>query len=194
VAAAGRTDVDARRALDALLLAESRAWAGPDGAWSLAGRGRALARAAAQTADEVLTKVTLDAPSVTLPGSEGKAPVSITNGSGRTLVVDLEATSADVRVLQPHTTVHLRPGENVLSVPVSLGTAASGRLRYAVTAGGFRIATATATVSASYQDRIVLLATVLLVLAGLLFYIRRTVLRGATQRSRANGTPDGPEA
>jgi hypothetical protein len=194
LAAAGQTDADARRALDALLLAESRAWAGPDGAWSLAERGRALARTAAKTADAVLAQVTLDAPSITLPGSEGKAPVSITNGSGRTLVVDLEAASTDVRVLQSHTTVHLRPGENILSVPVSLGTATSGRLRYAVTAGGFRIATATATVSASYQDRIVLLATVFLVLAGVLFYIRRKVVRGSRQRASGGGSQDGPEA
>jgi len=194
LAAAGQTDADVRKALSALLLAESRAWAGPDGSWSLADRGRDLADTAAATADSVLTKVTLDAPPVTLPGSEGKAPVSITNGSGRTLVVDLEATSSDVRVLQPHTTVHLRPGENILSVPVSLGTASSGRLRFAVTAGGFRIATETAAVSASYQDRIVLLATVLLVLSGLLFYIRRKVARGTRQRRSGDDAGAGPES
>ena len=194
VAAAGRTDADARRALDALLLAESRAWAGPDGSWPLVDRGRALARTAAEAADAVLSKVTLDAPSVTLPGSEGKAPVSILNASGRSLVVELEATSSDVRVLRPHTTVNLRPGENVLSVPVSLGTSASGRLRFEVTAGGFRIATETAAVSASYQDRIVLLSTVLLVLAGLLFYIRRHVARGRTQRSGLEDSSGGPES
>jgi len=191
LAAAGQTDADVRKALGALLLAESRAWAGSDGSWSLADRGRALADTAAATADSVLTKVTLDAPSVTLPGSEGKAPVSITNDSGRALVVDLEATSSDVRVLQPHTTVHLRPGENILSVPVSLGTASSGRLRFAVTAGGFRIATETAAVSASYQDRIVLLATVLIVLAGLLFYIRRKVARSMRQRRSGDDAGGG---
>jgi hypothetical protein len=119
-----------------------------------------------------------------LPGSEGKAPVSITNASGRTLTVRLEASSPDVRVRQAQTTVRLRPGENILSVPVILGTAPSGRLRVAVTAGGYRIAAATATVRASYQDRVVLLVTVLLILAGLLFYIRRHI---ATLRAR-NGS------
>jgi uncharacterized protein YfaS (alpha-2-macroglobulin family) len=138
--------------------------------------------------------VTLDAPSVTLPGSEGKAPVSILNASGRTLTVHLDTTSDDVRVQRARTPVRLRPGENVLSVPVSLGTATSGHLRFAVTAGAFEIATATATVTASYQDRIVLLATVLAILAGLLFYIRRHLNRGPRSRAGDGGLEEDPDA
>jgi hypothetical protein len=194
LAAAGPSDPDAKRALDFLLLAESRAWAGADGSWSEADRGSALARAAADGADAVLMTVTLDAPSVTLPGSEGKAPVSILNASGRTLTVDLDTTSDDVRVQRARTPVRLRPGENVLSVPVSLGTATSGHLRFAVTAGAFEIATATATVTASYQDRIVLLATVLAILAGLLFYIRRHLNRGPRSRAGDGDLEEDPDA
>ena len=183
LAAAGANDKDAAQAANRLLLAESRAWAGTDGSWSLAARGLALATAADDAARAVLSKVTLDAPAVTLPGSEGKAPVSITNASGRTLTVVLEASSNGLRVRQARTTVHLKPGENVLSIPVALGTAPSGRLTVTVTAGGFRIATSTATVRASYQDRIVLMVTVVLILVGLLFYIRRRIAHGPSERA-----------
>jgi len=192
--AAGASDPDAASALESLLLAESRAWAGPDGSWLRAERGRALAGAAAATADSVLSKVTLDAPSVTLPGSEGKVPVSIINSSGRTLTVDLEANSSDVRVQQTSTRVSLRPGENVESVTVSLGTATSGKVQIAVAAGGYRIAAATVTVTASYQDRIVLLVAVLVILGGLLLYVRRHFGRGTGRRAGTGGAEDGPEA
>jgi hypothetical protein len=194
LAAAGASDPDAATALESLLLAESRAWAGPDGSWLRAERGRALAGAAAATADSVLSKVTLDAPSVTLPGSEGKVPVSIINSSGRTLTVDLEANSSDVRVQQTSTRVSLRPGENVESVTVSLGTATSGKVQIAVAAGGYRIAAATVTVTASYQDRIVLLVAVLVILGGLLLYVRRHFGRGTGRRAGTGGAEDGPEA
>ncbi len=196
LAAAGASDADAANALESLLMAESRVWAGPDGSWSRAERGRALARAAAATADSVLSKVTLDAPSVTLPGSEGKVPVSIINSSGRTLVVDLQATSSDVRVQRASVSVDLRPGENVESVPVSLGTSTSGVVQVAVAAGGYRIETAAVTVTASYQDRIVLLAAVLVILAALLLYVRRHFGRGALRRADAGDTQDvdTPEA
>jgi hypothetical protein len=194
LAAAGASDPDAASALESLRLAESRAWAGPDGSWSRADRGRALAGAAAGTADSVLSKVTLDAPSVTLPGSEGKVPVSIINSSGRTLTVDLEANSSDVRVQRASTGVSLRPGENVESVTVSLGTATSGKVQVAVAAGGYRIETATVTVTASYQDRIVLLAAVLVILGGLLLYVRRHFGRGARRGSGAGAAEDHPNA
>lgn len=190
LAAAGSHDADAQRALTSLLLSESRAWAGPDGSWPLAEHGLSLAREASDTAGTVLAQVTLEAPSVTLPGSEGKAPVSIMNASGRTLTVTLVAESSDVKVRRTRTSVRLRPGENVLSVPVALGTAPAGRVRFAVTAGGFRIASATATVRASYQDRIVLLATVLLILAALLFYIRRRMTRGRTSVAESGSDGD----
>ena len=177
LAAAGPSDLDAASALEALLLSQSRAWVGSDGSWAGAARAIALAQDASQTADSVLSRVSLDAPSVTLPGSDGKAPVSIQNSSGRNLTVELATTSDDVKIQRARTTVHLKPGENVLSVPVSLGTATKGRVRFAVTAGGFALATADATVTASYQDRIVLLAGAFLVLAGLLVYIRRRMSR-----------------
>jgi hypothetical protein len=178
VAAAGADDRDAALALGRLLLSESRAWAGVDGSWAGAAQGLALAKSAEASARAVLSKVTLDAPAVTLPGSEGKVPVSVTNSSGRTLSVVLEASSSELRVRKPRTTVRLKPGENVLSVPVVMGTASTGRLTIRVTAGGYEIAGSTAAVRASYQDRIVLLITVVLVLLVLLFYIRRRITRG----------------
>lgn len=195
VAAAGANDPDAALAVHRLMLAESRTWAGPDGSWADAERGLALARAADAAAQSILSKVTLDAPSVTLPGSEGRAPVSITNASDRNLTVVLEASSDQLRVRKARTAVRLKPGENVLSVPVALGAEPSGRLTVSVTAGGYRIATSTATVRASYQDRIVLLITAVLILVGLLFYIRRRMEAAAAGRSGASDDQDtGPNS
>jgi hypothetical protein len=119
--------------------------------------------------------------------------VSITNGSGRALVVELVGSSPEIRMLVPRTKVHLRPGENVLSIPVSLGTSSSGRIRFSVEAGGYRFASATTTVAASYQDRIVLLAAAVLILAGLLLFIRRRVA-GGTKGPAGSTADDGPEA
>jgi hypothetical protein len=171
---------------DAVMLAESRVWAGADGTWELADRGSAFAAAADAAASGVLSKITVEAPSVTLPGSEGRIPVSVVNGSNRTLHVVLQARSTEMRVRNQRISARLEPGENILSVPVALGTSASAKLDLTVTAGGLALASATATVSASYQDRIVLLAAAILVLLVLLFVIRRRIVRGgrATASSR----------
>lgn len=190
VAAAGAADPVAALALHRLLLAESRAWAGADGEWANAARGLALAQAADKAAEGILSKVALDVPAVTLSGSDGSVPVSVTNSSGRALDVVLEASSNEVRVRKARTAVRLEPGETILTVPVALGTEPSGRLKVAVTAGPFQIATSTAMVRASYQDRIVMLATVVLILVGLLFYIRRRMALASGARSSTSGSDD----
>lgn len=190
VAAAGVADPEAALALHRLLLAESRSWAGADGAWAEAARGLALARAADKAAGAVLSKITLDAPAVTLSGSEGNVPVSVTNSSDRALTIVLEASSDILRVRKARTTVRLKPGENILSVPVELGTEASGKLKVSVTAGPYQIASSTAVVRASYQDRIVMLITVVLILVGLLFYIRRRMARASSGRASRSAGDD----
>jgi hypothetical protein len=163
----------------ALMLSESRVWAGVDGAWRLSERGQAFAAAADEAAWGVLSKVKVQAPSVTLPGSEGRVPVSVVNGSDRTLRIVLEARSRQMRPRAQRIAATVEPGENILSVPVALGAATTGKLDLVVTAGDLEIASTSATVTASYLDRIVLLAAAVLVLIVLLLVIRRRMARGA---------------
>lgn len=188
VAASTRPGLTPTSTVQTLMLAESRVWADVDGSWGLADRGLAYATAADRTAWGVLSKVTIEAPSVTLPGSDGRVPVSLVNGSDRVLTVTLTARSDTMRVRTQHLTATLQPGENIRAISVGLGTATSGQLRLAVDAGSLRIASRTATVSASYLDRIVLLCAVVLVLIGLLVYIRRRMLRGARSQTDEPGS------
>lgn len=177
--AATEASGDTTEALKALMLAESRAWAGTDGTWAPVDGALALASVADDAAWSVLSKIKIAAPAVTLPGSSGKVPVSVVNDSDRVVTIVLDAISQQMKVRDQHITARLEPGENILSVPVALGTATSGRLDLTVRAGDLDLARATTTVKASYLDRIALLATVVLVLVGLLFYIRRKMARGA---------------
>jgi hypothetical protein len=176
-------------ALKALMLAESRAWAGTDGAWTQADGALALASVADDAAWSVLSKIKVAAPAVTLPGSSGKVPVSVVNGSDRVVTIVLDAVSQEMRVRDQHIGATLEPGENILSVPVALGTATSGRLELTVRAGDLELARASTTVKASYLDRIALLSAVVLVLVGLLFYIRRKMARSA-QYAEDRDDPD----
>lgn len=183
-AAAGEDDVDVIRARGSILLAEARVWAERDGSWGLVDRASAYVSAGGSLAREVLADVRMDAVSVTLPGSEGKVPVSISNGSDRGLTVRLSAASTDMRVFDSPVTARLRPGENVIYVPVALGTSTSGDLHLSLSAGDLELDRATTRVQASYLDRIVLLAAAFSILIGLLLYIRRrTRLRSDPERT-----------
>jgi hypothetical protein len=180
--AAGPADPVARQALLHVFAAESRMWAGPAAGWPLADRGRSFAAAADRLAWDVLSKLTVEVPSVTLSGSSGKVPVSIQNGSDKVLSVVVEADSSEIRLPRRRITTRLRPGENILFVPVDLGQALSGPLTIGVTAGELTLGSKTAMVRASYLDRIAVLGGVVLVLLVLLWYIRR-MSRAALARS-----------
>lgn len=172
-AAAGVRDPSAVGALHTLSIAESREWAGPDQSWALADRGRAYASAADRTAMDTFAKVGLSLPNVTLSGSGGKVPVSITNRTDSDLRLEVIASSTDLRRPRYHRTViTAKPGENILSVPVDLGSQFSGHLRVRLAARSTTIADQSSAVHASYMDRIALIVMVVLVLLGLLWYIR----------------------
>lgn len=182
--AAGPGDPDAAGAVRDAVLATSRCWAGPGGPWSEAERGRAYARAAEDTARRTLSAVHVDIPAVTLSGSAGKVPVSIQNGSAKVLAVVITSRSPKIRLPKVRITAVLRPGENILSVPVDLGPVLSAPLSIAVSAEDVRLAESTTTVRASYLDRLVVLAAVVSVLLMLLWYIR-VKARPALARRRA---------
>jgi hypothetical protein len=174
----------AKVAIRNVMLAESRSWAGPDGSWGLADRGVAYATAADATVSSILGKVTVSAPAVTLPGSEGRVPISVINGSDRAIRIVVTARSSRMRVQSQRIATTISPGENILSVPVSLGTVSSGALNLSVSAGGLQIASTTTTVSASYLDRVALLGMVVLILIVLLLIVRRRISRASSERDR----------
>ena len=177
--AAGPRDPDGREALADAFIAESREWAGPDGSWALAPRGEAYAAAADRIASRFLSSIAIDAPVLTLSGSSGKVPVSITNRSTKVLSILVRTTSDTVRLTRPRTYTRARPGENILYVPVDLGAALSGRITIATYVDGIRLAVTETTVRASGLDRIVIICAAVLTMIVLLVIIWRRTRRGA---------------
>lgn len=169
---AGTLDPDAVASLEPLLVSESAAWSASAGA---SARGAGFAEAAGQRAMSVLAKVTLAIPNVTLSGSTGRIPVSVHNGTGKTLTLTLRTVPQGLRLTRGRTiTFAAMPGENIQSVPVDMGSALTGRLHFELDAGDMAVASGDADVRASYTDRVAILGTVVVVLLLLLWYIRRS--------------------
>ncbi len=190
VAAAGDQDPDARTAQTDSLLSESYSWAGPMGDWSLADRGRAFALASRRSSSAVLSKVSLQTGDVTLSGSGGRVPITITNGSNKELKVNVVATSQElafptgndqkVKALVGRPFVQptvLKPGESFVTVPVDLGQGLAGRMTVSANSAGVELARTSLTVRASFLNQLAIVAGIVAVLLGLLFYVRRRVKR-----------------
>jgi hypothetical protein len=176
-AALGAQDGEAKHAVRQALLAQSRCWAGPDDSWGLADRGRAYAAAAVRSAEDILSGVTVSGEDITLAGRSGEIPISIQNSSNRRLAVTVAVQGRVAEVGPPDTVEYtLRPADNYLTLPVSMASALSDRLSVEVRAGEEIIASTTIRVRASYLDRLAIVGSVVLVLLGLLFYIRRRVM------------------
>jgi hypothetical protein len=177
IQAVSERDDDASAALYDSLVAESRCWAGPDNSWIFADRGRTFAESAFRSSQRVLETVSVATQTITLSGSTGKVPISIKNSSGKTLNVFIVATSAHTRFPSgSRIKATLRPADNYVTVPVDMGAGGIyDTLRLSVVSGTVTLASTTVDVRASYLDRLALVAMVVLVLVGLLFYIRRKV-------------------
>ncbi len=175
-AAAGVTDPDVAAINEVSLVAQSARWAGPDGSWSMADRGRAFAAAAVRGASELLDQVTLTVKDVTLPGARGDVPVSVANGTAKDLSIRLVVRAGDVHLPGGGTELlSVRPQENLHTVSVDLRSSLSGRLEMELWAGEVLLDSASSTVRASYLDRLAVVGGVALLLLGLLVYIRRRV-------------------
>jgi hypothetical protein len=170
----GVNDPDAQHASDLSLMAQSGSWAGPDLNWGSAERGRSLASAARRIAGSVLDTIELGASQITLSGTSGLVPVSIMNSSEKNLDLRISTQSRGLLVGDSlEATTHVRPQENFITVPVDLGQSLTGRLTVRVHAGDVLLDEVTVQVRASFLDRLVLVAGVLLVLVGMLLFIRR---------------------
>lgn len=174
-AAAGADDPDARAATRASLVAQSLLWSLPADEWSDAATARTIADSARSFAEQQLSTVRLEVKDVTLSGRSGELPLTLTNGTGKQLTLRLTTTSEDVRTPEGDATIDAEAGSTFLTVPVDLGTSNGGALLVSVYAGSHKVTEATVQVRPSYIDRLATVGMVLIVLVGMLFFIRKRV-------------------
>ena len=176
-AAAGPQDADAASLHRAVLTAESALWAGADGRWAGASQGIELADGVTRFVTERFAAISLDAKDVTLSASRGNVPLALINGTGSPLELTIAASSERIQLPQPEMTITAQPADTLVTIPVDLGAVLADDLRVTVMAGDMAIAETTVRVRASHLDRLVTVGMVVLVLLGLLVFIRRRVRR-----------------
>jgi hypothetical protein len=180
VAATTVDDAEARAVRDATLVAESTLWAGADGAWSAWPGAVARAAEAAAFVTEQFSRIIVDAKDVTLSGRRGDVPFTLVNGTGKPLNLTVTASADELRISEPEIALTAQPDENFVTVPVDLRAIISDEMRVVVRSQSFTVAEATVTVRTSYLDRLVTLGLVVIVLVGLLLFIRRRVTSAIT--------------
>jgi hypothetical protein len=185
LAAIGPANPDASTADQQSLVAESSAWAGPNGAWTGARRGLEFAETSLAKTAPVLDAISMKAQPVTLPGATGDVPITIVNDSENTLAVLVTVSSSGGLHVSGKTVIEttLPPQETYLEIPVDMRTALSGKLTVEVSAGGLVLERETVSVSTSYLDRLALGGAVVVALLGMLVFIVR--------RTRASEAPNG---
>lgn len=193
--AVAETDPDAAALGDAMLITESALWAGADGRWAQALEALALADDVREYVTEAFSGITIDAKDVTLSASRGDVPLALTNNTGKRLTLTLVAWSDRISLARPETEISVQPAQNFVTVPVDLGAIIADDLWVTVKAGDVIVAETTVRVRASHLDRLATVGMVVVVLVGLLLFIRRRV-RAAIADTIAPGTDtdDGPAA
>lgn len=172
IAAVGEDDAGAQSASYDSFVAESASWAGADKGWAAADRGLAFASSAVRAAKQVLGTIRITASDVTLSGSRGTIPVTVRNGTTRTLTVVIRTLGNAKNVdLPPPQTITLRPADNYVTLPIDLRAEISANLVIVVESDGMEIARDTVTVHASYLDRVAIVGGIVVLLAGLLIFI-----------------------
>jgi len=174
-AALGRGASTALTAERDSLVAQCSAWAGVDGQWALADRGRSFASTAVRLSREALDPVDLRVEPVTLAGARGDVPITIKNDSDQSLVVVLSTRpSGGVKVLGQKTQrVQLPPQDTFIQLPVEMSNSLSGEIMVTVSSGGLALVSQAVPVQASYLDRLVMIGAVVIALGVLLFIVVR---------------------
>jgi hypothetical protein len=173
------------------LISQGSAWAGVAGEWMPAWRGLAFANHALRASESVLGEVRLDVKPVTLAGTSGEVPVTITSDSTEVLELSLvQKADSSVNLGSPATDlVTVSPGENFLELPVELVGVLSSNLEVSLYAADVELAADSVRVRASYLDRLAIVLSVVLVLGGLLvFIIMRVRAAQAAAADASNGT------
>lgn len=167
-AATEPSDEDGVACERAIMLAEGRVFSGEQRE-----TGLRYASEADALATSILREVSLTTPDVTLSGASGKVRASVTNGTGKVLTLAVTATPENMRVLSdPRIVVSAPPGETIISVPVQVRSSLTGALELRLYAGELELAATRSTVAAGFMDRLAIVGSVVLVLLGLLWYIR----------------------
>lgn len=195
MASLGPSDPDASSAQMDSLIAESSAWSGPDGSWTSADRGLQYAAASLKTSRTILDTVGIKIESITLPSARGTVPVSLQNGTDKTLRVMVRtSTQGGIEVVgRSLTETTMRPQETFIQIPMDMHSALSGKLTVEVLAGTIVLAKQTVDVHASYLDRLAIIGGIVLALAILLAFIVRRV-RAAERAEQAEASVrDGHE-
>lgn len=174
VEAVGLEDPDALAVLRGVLLSESSLFPASRGDTETGYDGRTFAREVTEFVTAQFALVRLDAKDVTLSGTRGDVPLTVVNDTGKRLRLTLNARSAAV-LNSPSQAVDIQPTQNFLTVPIDLGNALSDTLRVEVMAGDLAVTDITVEVRASYMDRLAIVVMVILVLGGLLLFIRKRV-------------------
>jgi hypothetical protein len=159
----------------AILVAESALWAGPAGSWPAAYEAAAFATTVADAVSDHFSRVSLGIRDVTLSGSRGDVPLTLTNTTGSALALTIVASSDRIGLPVSQQEVSAEPADNFLTIPVDLGAVIADDLTVAVRAGDLTIAESTVRVRSSHIDRLATVGMVVLVLLVLLLFIRRRV-------------------
>lgn len=177
MASLGPTDSSSSSAQTDSLIAEASAWAAPEGSWSGADRGLQFAEASLKTSKSILDAISINIQPVTLSSARGEVPVSLQNGTEKTLRVLMRTSTAggiDVEGREQTPTL-LRPQETFVQIPVNMHSALSGKLTVELLAGDMVVAARTVDVKGSYLDRLVIIGGIVLALGILLAFIVRRV-------------------
>jgi hypothetical protein len=194
-AAAGEEDPDASAILRAVLVSESSLYPEAPLMEDESLDGRDLARECLEYVTAQFSLLRIDAKDVTLSGTKGEVPFTLVNGTGKTLDLTIRARPSAVLPDIPTQDVVIGPTQNLLTVPIDLGNVLSDTLRVEVLAGDMTVAEATVAVRASYIDRLAIIAMVVIVLGGLLVFIRRRVLSAdAATIVHDDGAPREPRS
>lgn len=155
------------------LIAQSSTWSGVAGEWTPAWRGLAFASSALQLSQGILQDVVLDVKPVTLAGTSGQVPVTITSESDEVLELTLtQQAGRSIQLGSPERVrVTVSPGENFIELPVELVNVLSSELQVSLVAAEVELAEETVEVKASYLDRLALVAGVIVLLGALLLFI-----------------------
>jgi hypothetical protein len=169
------------------LIAQGSAWAGVNNEWTPAWRGISFATQSRGVAEGKLKTVTLDVKPVTLAGTSGQVPVTISSEASETLQLTLvqEAGRSVQLGSEAERSIAVSPGENFLELPVELVNVLSGDLRVSLLAEDIELADDTVRLRASYLDRLALVGGVMVVLLVLLVFIITRVRAAQTSESDA---------
>lgn len=173
--AAGPEDADAIALTRAFLLSESSLFSRgtqPEPAHD----GTSFSRDVQAFVSAQFGLIRLDSKDITLSGTKGEVPLTLINDTGKPLKLTLHARSSAVIGDSPEQEIDIQPTQNFLTVPIDLGNTLSDTLVVEIKAGDVTVTETVVEVRASYIDRLATIGMVVLVLGGLLLYIRRKVL------------------